>query len=442
MKLATRARAALAAFRKGALAAVDGRGSGWIVIREAFGGAWQSDVEITPESALTNSTVYACVTQIAADIGKLRLRLTELKEGVWQEVPAFSPIFRRPNRYQTRQKFIESWILSKVIWGNTYVLKVRDEQGRIVGAHVLDPNLVQPLVSAGGTVFYQLASDNLAGIPGPLPAVPASEIIHDTTECLFHPLVGVPPLYAAGLAAMQGNSIQSSSSKFFANGARPSGVLTAPGEISDETAERLKEYWEEKYTGENAGKVAVLGDGLKYEALTAKAVDAQLVEQWKWTDEKICSAFKVPPYKVYVGPMPTYQNAEVLDRIYYAGCLQRYIESIEALLDDGLGLPPNFATEFDLDDLMRMDTALKMKTMADGVAAGILAPNEGRRKFNLPPVPGGNTPYLQQQNYSLAALDRRDGSADPFGGGTPPAAAADTIELMMHISKGLECETT
>ncbi|MNU03698.1 Phage portal protein [compost metagenome] len=72
--------------------------------------------------------------------------------------------------------------------------------------------------------------------------VPAREIIHDTMICLFHPLVGVSPIYACGLAAMQGMAIQDQSAQFFANGSKPSGILTAPKSISDETAQRLKEH--------------------------------------------------------------------------------------------------------------------------------------------------------------------------------------------------------
>src|SRR6185312_14046419 len=97
--------------------------------------------------------------------------------------------------------------------------------------------------------------------------VPASEIIHDRMNCLFHPLVGLSPIYAAGLAATQGLHIQGNSATFFKNGSNPGGVLTAPGAISDETAARLKAAWATNYSGENAGKVAVLGDGLKYEAM-------------------------------------------------------------------------------------------------------------------------------------------------------------------------------
>jgi hypothetical protein len=101
------------------------------------------------------------------------------------------------------------------------------------------------------------------------------------------------------------------------------------------------------------------------------------------------------------------------------------MEAIEGLLDDGLGLESaGYGTEFALDDLLKMDTATQYKTYGDGVKNGILAPNEGRQKLNLPPVKGGDTPYLQQQNYSLEALAKRDAKADPFATAKPPTPAA------------------
>src|SRR5690606_16668747 len=201
-----------------------------------------------------------------------------------------------------------------------------------------DPQRVTPLVAEDGSVYYQLAQDNLSGVQAINVTVPASEIIHDRMNCLFHPLVGISPLYACGLAAAQGLSIQSQSRKFFNNGSRPSGVLTAPGSISDETAARLKEAWETKFTGDNAGKVAILGDGLKYDAMVMKSSDAQLIEQLKMTAEMVCAAFHVPAFKVGIGAMPTYQNGETLNGIYYSDCLQSMIEQMEACLDEGLGL--------------------------------------------------------------------------------------------------------
>jgi phage portal protein BeeE len=66
-------------------------------------------------------------------------------------------------------------------------------------------------------------------------------------------------------------------------------------------------------------------------------------------------------------------------------------------------------------------------TLRDAVGAGVMSPNEGRSKLDLKPVEGGESPYLQQQNYSLAALAKRDAQDDPFAPNTPalpPPAAA------------------
>lgn len=413
---------------KALLAAPPTRGN-WVTILDSFTGAWQQHVEVSPENAFTHPTAYACTTRIAADIAKLGLRLMAQRSLIWTEAwwdTSIYPVLKRPNPFQTRQQFIETWMLSKLSRGNAYILKMRDAQGTVVRMYPLEPTRVTPLISDGGEVFYQLGQDSLSRLPKDIPAIPASEIIHDRMNCLFHPLVGIPPLYAGALAVTQGLNIQRNSAKFFGNASMPSGVLTAPATIPDTVAQRIKEYWQTGFTGENAGRVAVLGDGLKYEAIAFTPLDAQMIEQVKWSDEKICSVFGVPPYKVYVGGGPTYSNAEFYDLNYYTGCLQSHIEAIEALLDEALALPQGYRTEFDIDDLTRMDLATRMQASVDGVGGGILSPNEARQKFNLKAADGGDTPYLQQQNYSLAALAKRDARADPFG--TAPAPAAPPPE--------------
>ena len=176
-------------------------------VLESFTGAWQRNVEIRLDNVLTYSAVYACVTLIASDIGKLGLGLIEEDDnGIENEIdiPAFSPVLRKPNRYQTRIKFIEQWITCKLIHGNTYVLKERDSRNVVVALYVLDPMLTKPLIAPDGEVFYQLSINQLAGIEATDVVVPASEIIHDVMCPLYHPLCGVSPITACGLAAVQG----------------------------------------------------------------------------------------------------------------------------------------------------------------------------------------------------------------------------------------------
>jgi len=384
-----------------------GRG-GWWRIFESYAGAWQQNVEVRYDSVLSNHADFACRTLIASDIAKLRIKLVQKDaDGIWAETtnPAYSPVLRKPNHFQNRMQFIESWVLSKLQRGNTVALKQRDGRGVVKALYVLDWTLVTPLVADDGSVFYQLNTDNLSGLPESV-TVPAREVIHDRFNCFFHPLIGLSPIFAGGLAATQGLAIQNDSTLFFKNGAQPGGILTAPGAISNETAQRLKEHWDTNFSGKNSGKVAVLGDGLKYEAMRAKAVDSQLIEQLKWSAEVVCSTYHVPPYKIGVGTMPTYNNIQSLNVEYYAQCLQVLIEAIELCLDEGLGMGENIGTEFDTDNLLRMDSVTQMDVLEK--AKSVMTLDERRKRLELKKVRGGNTIYLQQQDHSIEAIAARD----------------------------------
>jgi HK97 family phage portal protein len=448
VNIVTRARMAVAAAwqamrqKQTTLSPVDNRG--WHTVFESFAGAWQSHVTVSLDNVLKHPIVYACVTLIASDLGKLSLQLKQFNNGIWEETvsPAFSPVLRKPNPYQTRQQFVETWMLSKLIHGNAYILKERDLRGVVVALYVLDPNRVTPLVAPDGSVYYQLQDDDLSRVPTGLPAVPAAEFIHDRMECLFHPLVGISPIYACGLVATQGLNITNSSAQFFGNRSQPGGVLTAPNDIPEDLAARMKAHWEANYTGTNAGRIAVLGSGLTYMPMTVNAADSQLVEQLKGGDELICSAFHVPAYMVGVGSPPPYNQTGALNQHYYDKCLHKLLDAIENCLDDGLGLTQTgraMRVEFDLRDLLRMDRAAMTDALEKEVRAGITSPDEARAELGRKPVTGGDTPYLQQQNYSLAALAKRDASDDPFASKTPaPAPAAPMAEPDDSASKAVE----
>jgi phage portal protein BeeE len=93
---------------------VDNRGGWFSLIRESFAGAWQRNVPpISVDTALTSSAVFRCISLIASDIAKMRIKLVRLTEaGVWEEVdnPAFSPVLRKPNRWQTHIQFFANWV--------------------------------------------------------------------------------------------------------------------------------------------------------------------------------------------------------------------------------------------------------------------------------------------------------------------------------------------
>ncbi len=396
---------------------IDTRNS-WFRIFESFAGAWQTNVEVTLTDVLTYAPVFACIRLISTDIGKMRLRVVEQQpSGIWVETfsPAYTPVLRKPNRYQTQLKFIQQWVMSLLTFGNTYVLKERDQRGVVKALYVLDPTRVQPLEAPDGSVFYALKPWPLASITEAV-TVPASELIHDVYQTFSHPLAGVGPLSACGIGAIEALRIQESSANFFGNSSVPGGVISGPGHIAQDTAERIKTKWDEGFTGANAGKVGVLGDGLKFDQMTMSAVDAQLIEQLKWAADNVCIAFGVPPYKISAGPVPSIAGSiEALDRQYYAQTLQFMVQQIEDLLDFGLGMAPDLiegrriGAEFNRDDLLQMDTAGRVDAAIKTIGGAALTVDEARfRYLDAPPVDGGKTIFMQNQNWPLEQLASRE----------------------------------
>lgn len=434
VKLATRA---------GALQAVhDNRGGWWPIVREPYTGAWQRNMEWTTDTVLAHHAVYACITRIAQDIGKLRPKLVERDDdGIWTETEnaAHSHVLRRPNRFQNHIQFKESWAISKLSRGNTYCLIERDLRGVPSAFYVLDPSRVKVLVAPDGAVFYELHADNLAGLETDVLAVPASEIIHDRMNCLYHPLVGTSPIFACGTAANMGLQIQTNASAFFANGSNLSGVLTTALPITKEKSQELSDIWNASYGGGQSGRVAVLGGGLSFQSMRMSAVDSQMIEHLKWTAETVCSTFHVPPWKVGIGEQPAYTKPETSNNAYYSDCLQSHIEQWELCMDEAFGFLETktdarwLGVELDLDGLIRMDADSQIETLGKAVGGSVLTVNEARKRLDQKPVPGGESIWMQQQNYSLNALAARDRN-DPFA--KPEPAQLPAPEPQKQLTAG------
>lgn len=393
-----------------ALSAVQPLRDGWRRIVESFPGAWQQNKEEARGDIVTYPTLYACLFRISSDIGKLPYMLVTDSGGISLPTtnPAYSPVLSKPNLYQTQAQFREQWMLSKLMNGNTYVLKLRDDRRVVVGMFILDPERVLPMVSDSGEVYYQISSQNVSGrwpLPGGYPAkqliVPASEVIHDRCMTIHHPLIGVPPLCAANWPAVKNMKIMRSATEFFANNAQPGGLLTAPAGMSEDDAQKVKDYWATQFTGANSGRVAVIGADMKFTPFAMKSIDAQMIEQMRYGDEQICQPFGMPPFKVGIGTLPSGLGVDGLNQLYYADALQTHIEHMEGLLNEGLRISSPLSVELNLEPLLRMDEGKRADVATKLVGGAIETPNEARRRFNHAPLLGGDTVYMQQQDYPL-----------------------------------------
>lgn len=401
-------------------------------IMEAFGGAWSRGIVTeSNENLLRFSPVYACVSRIAMDISTLRPMLMGPGEGeTLKEIKdprsPYRPLMIRPNPYMNWIQFLNYWIVCKLMFGNMYAIKDRDARGIVVALYPVDPRLAKPMVAADGEVYYSFSGDNLARIPMGEAMLPASEVLHDRMNCLWHPLVGVGPIYAAAASGTLGIRIQNNSATFFGNMSRPSGHLSFPGAVDPEQLKTMKAEMDQGFSAGNIGRVMVTGSGAKFEAMAMGAEQSQLAEQLKLTTEDVARCFGIPLHKIQAGTIPAYTNIASYNQQYLDDCLKVHIEPFERLMTDEVVMKDEYSVELDLSGFMRMDPKSRAETREIDMRAGTLTINEGRAQENRPPVTGGDTTYLQQQMWSIEALAKRDAQPDPFGTAKPVAPEPKT----------------
>jgi HK97 family phage portal protein len=388
---------------------------------------------------LSFSAVYSCVNIISSDVSKLPIN-------VWRTLPKggrtlasdhpIQAMLQYPNPYQTHIDFFAYFMVSLLLAGNAYALITRDGRGMVSRMDVLNPYFVRPLVAVTGDVFYQVShSQSIALVSDLSPpgedgryVIPQSEIIHHRVMCVDHPLVGVTPLYAAALAATVGLRAGQSAAEFFANMGRPSGLLTAPGKVSKELADRLRAEWDKNYGPGQTGKTAMLGDGLKWEAITISAVDSQLLELLKWGISDVARVYRVPGFLLGELDKVTYRNSETLMRTYYSGCLQYHLEALEARFAAAFGLAKGVELEFDVDAILRTDLDVRFAAYREGITSGFLCINEARAKEGLASVEGGDEPMMQIQYAPLSTLDGSNVAPPALKPPEPPPGPPPTSE--------------
>jgi len=156
--------------------------------------------------------------------------------------------------------------------------------------------------------------------------------------------------------------------------------------------------------------------------------------------------------------LPAGQKVGDLNQIYFNDALHSLIEEMEASLDDGLSLPAGYRTELEVANLLRMDPATQAEVTVKLVGGSVKTPNEGRFDLNLPPLEGGDTVYMQQQDFPLdqVRLNKIVPPAPPAPTPTSSAAAPapaqedppadltdeEQLELADYIEKELACEPT
>jgi HK97 family phage portal protein len=275
-------------------------GTGWYPggdSPQGFGGdpfwSWGSvagtQAAITPRAAENLAAILGAVNAIACTIASLPAVVT-LSDDTRAEVPTH-PLQRLidggVNDDETWADFVEGLLASVLLRGNALSEIGTDNSGRLVELRTLPWQQITPLVADTGELLFDY-----------LPTVPPNAgqrrrfargdvlFVKDRSD---NGLIGVSRLQGAGGALQIALELQTASSTFLGNAARPSGALTSDRPIQDATAARFKQDFEAGYEGRQRGKIAVLGGGVKFEAFSLlNAEDMQIVGLRNFSVSDVC----------------------------------------------------------------------------------------------------------------------------------------------------------
>lgn len=364
-----------------------------------------SGKSVTPSSAVQVSAVYACVRVIAETIASLPLHVYEATDTGSRKAPEH-PLYRllhdEPNAEMTSFVWRETMLSHLLLWGNAYCQIIRTGRNKIDSIYPLIPDQMEVDRDSRGNLTYTYTTSE-----GKTYALKPEDVLH-IPGLGFDGVVGYSPIALEKSAIGLGIAAEEYGSKFFSNGARPSGILVHPNTVKDPSA--LRTSWNAAFTGSaNAGKVAVLEENMHFEPLTMPNNEAQFLETRKFQVNEICRIFRVPPHMIGDLDRATFSNIEHQSISFAVHTIRPWLVRIEQAMNRAL-FPDNekagspggrrFYVQFNLDGLMRGDYKSRMEGYAIARQNGWMSANEIRELENLNPLSdedGGNV-YLVNGN--------------------------------------------
>ena len=373
----------------------------------SFGSSF-SGKSVNPTTAIQVSAVYACVRVIAETIASLPLGVYEsTDEGSRKatEHPLYRLLHDEPNAEMTSFIWRETMLAHLLLYGNSYSQIIRTGRSKVESLYPLLPDHMEVDRDSQGNLTYTYTTSE-----GQMYRLDPTEVLH-IPGLGFDGVMGYSPIALEKSAIGLGIAAEEYGSRFFQNGARPSGILTHPNTVKDPAA--LRASWNTAYGGPgNTGRVAVLEEGMHFEPLSIPNNEAQFLETRKFQVNEICRIFRVPPHMIGDLDRATFSNIESQNISFAVHTIRPWLVRIEQAINRAL-IPEKekgrFYVQFNLDGLMRGDYKSRMEGYAIARQNGWMSANDIRELENLNPITdeeGGNA-YLVNGNMipiSLAGL--------------------------------------
>ena len=378
-----------------------------------FLGGTASGKYVTERSAMQMTAVYCCVRILSEAVASLPLQFYRYTDDGGKEKAVDHPLYfllhDEPNPEMTSFIFRETLMTHLLLWGNAYSQIIRNGKGEVVALYPLMPDRMKVDRDEHGRLYYEYTvydSDDVDGRKG-------TDKVGRTVRLQPHDVLHIPGLGFDGLVgyspiAMAKNAIglaiatEEYGSKFFANGAAPSGVLEHPGIIKDPS--KVRESWQATFGGSgNSNKIAVLEEGMKYTPISISPEQAQFLETRKFQIDEIARIFRVPPHMIGDLEKSSFNNIEQQSLEFVKYTLDPWVSRWEQAMVRALLTPDEkkkYFFKFNVDGLLRGDYQSRMNGYATARQNGWMSANDIRELENLDRIPeeDGGDLYLVNGN--------------------------------------------
>ncbi len=364
-------------------------------------GRTTSGKPVNERTAMQTTAVYACVRILAEAVASLPLHVYEYQDDGGKKLvhdhPLYYLLHDEPNPEMTSFVFRETLMSHLLIWGNAYAQIIRDGAGRVLGLYPLLPDKMDVQRDDRGNIYY-VYSRNSDENPmfkeyGDI-RLKAEDVLH-IPGLGFDGLIGYSPIAMAKNAVGMTLACEEYGASFFANGANPGGILEHPGVLKDPS--KVRESWNSVYRGvNNAHKIAVLEEGMKYQQIGIPPEEAQFLETRKFQINEIARLYRIPPHMVGDLDKSSFSNIEQQSLEFVKYTLDPWVIRWEQSLQRSLLLPGEkgkYFIKLNVDGLLRGDYQSRMNGYAVGRQNGWFSANDIREMENMNPIPdeqGGN----------------------------------------------------
>lgn len=342
-------------------------------------------VSVTEDTALSIAAVYSCIRVLTDAVSTIPLR-SYRGVGAKKEMIPLSGLLRRPSVEISRIDWFVQATMSLGLRGNLYG-NIIERDARLFPAQI---QLVHPdhaqvrRVTSGpdkGRPEYRFNGQ----------AVPIDDVFHLRYLSVPGSLVGLNPIQALRLGFGIAHATDSYGAGFFENSANPSGILSVPGDLSDDETLAMAMAWKEAHGGVNKAHLpAILTGGTKWEQISIAPDDAQFIQTRQFSQAEMAMIFGIPVHWIGVPDRsPTATGVEDQERMFNNLTLNGYLRRFEEAFSDPAVSPGGQYVEFDLDERLKGDFLTRMQGYTLARNASIMTSDECRDKEGMAPLPDG-----------------------------------------------------